>query len=199
MADPPAGSIDLQRLEAILAERNAKLRRAPLRRYAWIFLRTVVFFWLLFTTVLPWLEGQPVVPLTFTGRNAAIRLILALALGFYALAVHVDLTRKAMRSADASDEIRRIYRDHERMTGPHWVLWTLRTGVLMGLAVGIPIGLLLAIGLKPGDLPPGGRVATVPLFTAVSLVWTIPFAFGIRWIVLRSHRRFASGPSRSTS
>lgn len=70
--------------------------------------------------------------------------------------------------------------------GPGWIARTIRRGVLVGLGVGVPVGLLIAFTTPSTDLPFGGRVGGVLVFIAITMAWAIPFSFGARWLALRS-------------
>jgi hypothetical protein len=75
---------------------------------------------------------------------------------------------------------------------PGWVRRVIRRGVLLGLSIGAPVGLLLALTTPSAELPPGGQVSVILSFTALTLLWTMPFSFGARWLSLRSLNRHKS-------
>lgn len=93
--------------------------------------------------------------------------------------------------AEVGESIRREWR---RVAGPGWGVRVLATGSVMGLAIGVPVGALMAFGGPPEALPGGSRVVMVLVFTALTLGWTLPFAFGTRLLVKRSYRKFIRGP-----
>jgi hypothetical protein len=90
---------------------------------------------------------------------------------------------------DTSRIARRIERDWRLLTEGRWVTRTILLGVLMGCCVGFPIGTLLAFDARPGELlEAGGRFGIVLSFVAMTLVWTVPAAFWIRFMALREYR-----------
>lgn len=80
-----------------------------------------------------------------------------------------------------------------KITGPRWPLRVLGGGLVMGFAVGIPIGTLLAFFTPLAELPGGSRDLVVFVFLCVTLVWTIPFSFVARYVSMRSLRDFIVG------
>ena len=76
-----------------------------------------------------------------------------------------------------------------RLTGESWVVWTLLTGIAMGVGIGVPIGLLISFAGDADLIFPGNRVASVLGFTAMTLMWTIPMAFIIRYLTVRERNR----------
>lgn len=76
--------------------------------------------------------------------------------------------------------------------GPGWVGRVIRRGVLMGFGIGVPVGLLMALISPVAELPTGSRTGAVLSFIAMTMVWTVPFSFGARWLSLRSLRRHES-------
>lgn len=95
--------------------------------------------------------------------------------------------RRAAR--DTSRIARRIERDWRLLTEGRWVTRTILLGVLMGCCVGFPIGTLLAFDARPDELlKAGGRFGIVLSFIAMTLIWTVPAAFWIRFMALREYR-----------
>jgi len=86
------------------------------------------------------------------------------------------------------------------LVGPGWLARTALTGVLITLGVGIPIGLLIAFGSDPSELPSQSRVLMVLAFTGMTGAWAIPISFLLRWVSIRSQRKLMYDPaSRDTA
>lgn len=92
----------------------------------------------------------------------------------------------------------RVDTDHARFTGPGWMGRTLRQGLRMAAGVGIPVGALLALGSPIHELPAGSRLLAFGGFILATAAWTIPGAFVLRWVTLKSHDRLrgATGTPR---
>ena len=106
---------------------------------------------------------------------------------FLAAASVVIQSRPAAR--DAVRIARRVERDWRSLTQGPWIARVLLTGIAMGCLVGIPIGTLLATDARPSELQEGGgRVGIVLTFLGMTLLWTLPAAFLIRFMMLRSYR-----------
>lgn len=88
---------------------------------------------------------------------------------------------------DVSDSIRNEW---EKATGPGWPLRVFVGGFAMGIAIGVPVGLLLALGEPVSDLPGQSRVIAVLAFVVLTLVWTVPLAYGIRMLAIRSYGKY---------
>ena len=91
--------------------------------------------------------------------------------------------KERRRSLD--DTVRRAEEELARYRGPGWVRRTLRTGALMGLGVGLPVGLLIAFTFPAAEQPAGVPALGVLQFIAMTMCWTLPMAFLIRWLFLR--------------
>jgi hypothetical protein len=87
------------------------------------------------------------------------------------------------------DAIVRKILQPSRLTGESWVMWTVLTGVAMGFGIGIPIGTLIAFADEADRIVPGSRVMSVLGFTGITLMWTIPMAFIIRYQTVRERNR----------
>ena len=90
---------------------------------------------------------------------------------------------------------RNMERDWKRATQPGWEGRTVLRGIMLGLGIGVPVGLLMALGLPLSELPGGSRLGMFFTFTLMTLTWTIPAAFVIRWRLLRDYRRLQSSPN----
>ena len=106
--------------------------------------------------------------------------------------------RRAVRNGPAY-VIEKIKRDLAKITGPGWVRRTFRMGALMAVGVGVPVGLLVSLGLPLADMPNGSRPLGFLGFMAMTALWTLPAAFGIRWLQLKAHQRFLASPDSSSA
>jgi uncharacterized membrane protein len=92
-------------------------------------------------------------------------------------------------ATDVSRIATQIERDWLRLTDGWWIARVLVSGMLMALVIGIPVGTLIALSARPSELPElGGRVGIVGAFLLMTLLWTVPMAFVIRFLTLRSYR-----------
>jgi hypothetical protein len=81
------------------------------------------------------------------------------------------------------------------LVGPGWLMRTARTGLMISLGVGIPIGLLLAFALPESELQAPNRALTVLAFTGMTAAWAFPMAFVLRWFAIRSQRKLMYDPT----
>lgn len=77
--------------------------------------------------------------------------------------------------------------DLASLTSPGWFGRTLRQGLKMALAVGLPVGGLLAIGFPIEELPAGSRLLALAGFVVATAAWTLPGSFLMRWWELKRH------------
>jgi len=92
---------------------------------------------------------------------------------------------------------RRIEKQWSNLAGPRWLRTTLLLGAKLGLGIGVPVGALMAVAMPAAGLPFEQRPLALPVFTAMTLAWTLPFAFLLRMLILRGYRRYATGTSAS--
>jgi hypothetical protein len=90
---------------------------------------------------------------------------------------------------------RKIEHEWMRTTESGWVGRTVLRGIMIGLGVGVPVGLLMAFGEPRSELPNGSRLEMLVVFTLMTFAWAIPAAFVMRWAILRSYRRLRSSPN----
>jgi hypothetical protein len=106
-----------------------------------------------------------------------------------ALVIASTVTEFRRAARDTTRIARRIERDWRWLTERSWVMRTVLLGVFMGAFVGFPIGTLLAMDARPAEIPEvGGRLGIVLAFFAMTLVWTVPAAFWIRFKAVREYR-----------
>lgn len=91
---------------------------------------------------------------------------------------------------DVERRIVRISEDLRSLGGPGWVRRSLMVGVFIGLAIGIPIGTLMVLAWRPTDLPAASRWLAIPVFTLMTLLWSVPMSFLLRWMTLMALKRF---------
>jgi hypothetical protein len=103
-------------------------------------------------------------------------------------------TRHAALDVDVA--ARRIERDIEKLEGLGWMARTLRQGVYLGLAIGVSIGLLMVLLLPPAFGAGWERWKGAWLFLGATLAWTIPMSFAIRWLSLRSMKKYVISESQ---
>lgn len=77
----------------------------------------------------------------------------------------------------------------EEMTNDGWVYRTLRKGVVIGLWIGIPFGMLPAFIIPVAELPAKSRFVMVGAFAAFTVLGTLLIFFLTRWDTLRRYRR----------
>jgi hypothetical protein len=116
---------------------------------------------------------------------AQLAFVVALAAALYAL--DIQRLRTAIHDDPSKADAIRA-REWQRMIAPGWISRYVGYGVVMGLAVGIPIGAMLAFGLKPEELPYNSRVVMELIFISITVGWTLPLSFAIRWFGNRAHQ-----------
>jgi hypothetical protein len=75
------------------------------------------------------------------------------------------------------------------LTAPGWARRVVRQGVWMAAGIGLPVGALLAFGLPAEELPGGSRFLALAGFVVATAGWTVPAAFALRWLALKTHGR----------
>lgn len=103
-----------------------------------------------------------------------------------------DARRERRRSLD--DAVREAEAELSRYRGPGWIRRTLGMGGLMGLGVGVPVGLLIAFGFPPSELPSGSPLLALVGFVGMTMGWTLPMAFLVRWLAVRQVAERTSPP-----
>jgi hypothetical protein len=178
--------IDRERVElAIAADQKARENDPRYRLKQWV--KTFIPNAVLYLIVLPLILGDREIyhlssPTLWIWLTATV---LTTAGGI----AHSDwLYRKTIRNV--AHGMRAVQKDIDRLTGEGWVRRTLLMGVYMGLGVGVPIGILMALFL-PSDYGSAlERWIGAAVFVALTLAWTIPMAFLIRWASIRMAQRY---------
>lgn len=88
---------------------------------------------------------------------------------------------------DVERRIMRIGEDLKALGGPGWIRRSVIMGVLIGLAIGVPIGLLMTLTWRADQ--GAARWLAIPVFTVMTLIWSIPMAFLVRWMTLLGLKR----------
>ena len=101
--------------------------------------------------------------------------------------------RERGRSLD--EAVRQAVDERAKLRSQGWLGRTLGTGVLMGLGVGLPVGLLMAVGWPASKHPAGSPALGVVQFVGMTMCWTLPMAFLIRWLYLRPMSERTAPPS----
>ena len=183
-------SVDPERLETWL-----RRRRVPAGiRFVWWFLRRWVlfaaFFYLFAGLGAAWLDGEIARALEISGKGLLRNLVLPLGMGLLINLVGLRTQLRQARESPAS-LAREIEAEWAELVRPRWPLRTLATGLVMGLGIGLLVGPLLAFGLPPDERPAGGPAVIWLSFVGLTLLWTIPMAFLLRWGTLRFYRRLS--------
>ena len=194
-ADVPAGFTVDRRLLAETMARNDYFRSGG-RRFVWIcvsVLKAAVIFYVAVSVFPAAVDGELGRAFTLSGRGLLRNLVIPLLAG---VALTISQAWFLYRGAAAEPEViaRRIEREWTRLTGTGWIPRTLLRGVGMGLGIGLSVGTFMVFGpVEVPDLPEQPLVAILS-FTGLTLLWTLPMAFLIRWMVLRSYGRLGREP-----
>ncbi len=178
--------------EAQLEECRNTLWQRSRARGRWLtllFLRQLLIGLLLFFLILPLVAGHLPARADVTGRNLVVRLMGALVLALFSTGIAYRQVGQTLQLS-VLEHRKRLEQDWAKWGGPQWLRHTLRTGLLVTLGVGIPIGLLVAATSPLSDLPAGSRPLTLPYFLGLTALWAFPFAFGLRWLTLWQYRRW---------
>jgi hypothetical protein len=183
MAETP-DNVDSARIAAVLRQAvidHPLEGRARVRLWLW----NLLAHGFLFVVVVPLISGRwdnafdPGRPFLW------YRIAMAVVLAGVNVAYFDVIARRAVRDPDAA--VARVASDVVAQTAPGWVLRTIRLGLIMGLGIGVPVGLLIAL------VPPMSQVERFEvfgMFVGLTLLWTQPAAFAIRWLSLNSAKRF---------
>lgn len=108
-----------------------------------------------------------------------------------ALAISWFGTRSVFKpdAVDPDKVADKVLRDVQSLAGPGWPGRSLAFGLKLGLGVGIPIALLLAVLGPRMPLPGGSRWLGATIFVGLTLLWAIPLGFLLRWWSLVTYRR----------
>lgn len=121
------------------------------------------------------------------------RVALVVGLPFAAALVASWFSTRTLFKPDATDADKfaeRVAREVQSLAGPGWARRSLLWGLLLGVGIGTPIGVLVAFTAPAAALPAGHRWLGALLFLGMTLIWAIPMAFLLRWWTLITYRRF---------
>lgn len=90
---------------------------------------------------------------------------------------------------DTERRMQRIGRELQSLGGPGWILRSILTGIKLGLAIGLTVGVIMLLTWSTSRLGSPNRWAFFSAFVGVTLLWTIPAAFILRWIQLLALKR----------
>ncbi len=192
--DTPSGFTVERRLLAELLQRDEF--RTGGRRYAWLgfsALKATVIFYVAVSVIPAAMDGELGRAFTLSGRGLLRNLVIPLLMG---VILSVSQAWFLLRGAAAEPEViaQRIEREWSRLTGAGWIGRTLLQGVWLGLGIGLSVGTFVAFG--PVDVPdlPEQPLVAIGSFTGLTLLWTLPMAFLLRWMVRRQYARLGSEP-----
>lgn len=128
----------------------------------------------------------------WSDQSASTRLALLLLPGLAAAgivwgAMRVLFNRQAL---DTDAQVKKIAESLRSVAGHGWMKRALRTGLLLSLGIGVPLGAVMAVLHDPARLPVANRWLLIPAFTAVTALWVLPGTFLFRWLSLVALRRF---------
>jgi hypothetical protein len=187
-------AVDVSVVEAHLARARARRERGPLPWWLRRYLVCLLFVGLALAASAA-MDGELDRMLDFSGLGVwklAVILVFSLALAFWSGWTEL---RDARLGSEAV--ARRIETEWRNLAGPRWLRTTLLMGAKLGAGIGIPVGALLALAMPAAGLPSENRPLALLLFIAMTLAWTLPFAFLLRLVILRGYRRFAPRASSS--
>jgi hypothetical protein len=166
------------------------------RRYVWLGLSVVksaAIFYVGISIIPAALDGELGKAFTFSGRGLLRNLVIPI---LAAVAMTFTHAWFLFRGAAAEPEViaRRIEREWAKLTSAGWIGRTLLRGLWMGLVIGLSVGAFMAFGpVEIPDLPQQPLVA-IASFTGLTLLWTLPMAFLLRWVVKRHYMRLGQSP-----
>jgi len=110
--------------------------------------------------------------------------------------MYFNARKQSQRTLD--EVVRRSEGEFALLTAPGWVRRVFRRGTLLALGIGLPVGALLAFGSPVTELPAGSRLLAMAGFLAATAAWTLPGAFALRWLSLKSYgvRTMQTPPER---
>jgi hypothetical protein len=98
-------------------------------------------------------------------------------------------------SRDVTKVATRVERHCRYLTEGRWIARVVLWGIVLGCAVGVPIGTLLASDLRPSDIAEGYTpLRVVLIFVGMTFLWTVPASFLFRFLTLRSDRPLLAPP-----
>ena len=166
---------------SIVAKRLVRARALRGKRIIGFFVAVTVF-WYITSNLLNLILGDPPRSIWTLGTFIGA--------AFFSAIVTTGAVINARRMERMGEDaiVRKILQP-SRLTGESWPVWTVLTGIAMGIGIGLPIGLLIAFADEADRIFPGSRVMSIIGFTGMTLMWTIPMAFIIRYQAVRERNR----------
>jgi hypothetical protein len=180
--------LDITRLEAEAQRMEERRLAAPRTWRVRRWLQSIVVNGILFVVVLPLVFGEVDETLNPNGYKLWSRLAMVIILAASNIAFADHLAKKT-----GSDPVKLAAQhkfDYDRFRGVGWISRTVRMGVKMGMLIGLPIGILLVTIPIAQPATVWGRVGVFTMFVGATLAWTIPAAFVIRLLTLRSLKKY---------
>lgn len=178
--------IDRALVEEEIARSRSTLARGRSRWFALSFLRAAALFYVIAAAA----QWSNFADLQAVPPSKRLGLLLFPALAALFVTIMSGRSRFSEQALDPDYKVREISESLRSLGGAGWAWRSLRTGVFLGASIGIPVGLLLALDWRPEHFPVANRWMVLPSFVGVTLMWTIPFAFLLRWLSLLGLRRF---------
>jgi ABC-type uncharacterized transport system permease subunit len=149
------------------------------------------FRWLVGGFVLAWLPSLvardlPILP--FSGQSLTRYVLAPFVFATLVTVWSVWYSRRRFRPG-VSALADQVEREHAQLAEPTWIKAAVGAGIKLTLWVGGLVGALIAAAL-PGISSLSERLAIFGQFVAFTAAWAIPFGFVIRWMTLRSYRRW---------
>jgi hypothetical protein len=173
-------TIDIDKLERALRDDNDAARSAT--RYFSRLLFSFAALVVALVVIAPIVGGEPVYSAAHP-RSFCIR---------FAAAILTFVVIAGLRYRDARDPhaaALRLKTDFDKMTAPGWPAYVMKLGARMGLILGLTVASAMAL-VPTAEAPElSQRLPTAALFLVGTFAWTVPFAFFIRWLSVRSIRK----------
>jgi hypothetical protein len=181
-------SIDERALEEFrdkLFRRGQSLGRWLTLRFCQSLLIALVFVFFIIPLIAGRLPGRADV----TGAALVVRLTGALVLALFSTGMAYRQVRDTLRLS-LVEHRKLLEREFGKWVGPGLLWRTLAAGLLLTAGVGVPVGVLVALTSPAPELPAGSRPLMLLFFVGFTALWALPFAFGLRWLVLWQYRRW---------
>ena len=151
-------------------------------------LQSIVVNGILFVFVLPLVFGEVDETWDPNGHKLWVRLAMVIIVAASNIAFADHLAKKA--GGDPVKLAAQHKSDYDRFHGVGWIGRTVGMGVKMGMLIGLPIGILLVTIPIAQPATIWGRVGVFTMFVGATMAWTIPAAFVIRLLTLRSLKKY---------
>jgi hypothetical protein len=189
--------IDADRLEADYRREEARRSGSPawwrVRRWATM----TMFAGTTFVVIIPLIDGERTAAFDPNGFRLWVRIVGAVIVSAVMMLLG-DRREREVHDAisDPAAALARARGELQKFHGPGWIGRTVRMGAYMALAIGVPIGALLALFDPQSTLDPQshmtllGRFGVFTLFVVMTFAWAIPVAFFLRWLSLSAMKKY---------